>query len=444
VSVLVVGASHKTAPVGVLERLALDGAAATKLACRLSDTPHVTEAAIVATCNRVEVYVDVDRFHGSVDDITSVLAELAGLDRDEAVKHLYVHYDDAAVAHLFAVVAGLDSMVVGESQVLGQVRNALQRGQDDGTVGPGLNALFQQALRVGKRGHAETGIDRAGPSLVQAAVDIADRLGRPVAGARVLVLGAGAMAGLSVATLARRGAAEIVIVNRTPHRAQRLAEAVDGRGAGWSRLEDELAAADLVVSCTGATGVVVPADVVARARERSGHAPCVVIDLALPRDVDPAAAAVAGLRLLDLSHLAAVLADSSTAADVHEVHAIVAGEVSAFLAARSAARVTPTVVALRSMATDVVDAELARLRGRVPELGPDVADEVAQTVRRVADKLLHGPTVRIKELAERPGGESYADALSDLFSLDQSTVDAVTCVAEDLAAGSDPIGGSLR
>ncbi len=443
-SVLVVGASHKTAPVGVLERLALDGAAATKLACRLSDTPHVTEAAIVATCNRVEVYVDVDRFHGSVDDITSVLAELAGLDRDEAVKHLYVHYDDAAVAHLFAVVAGLDSMVVGESQVLGQVRNALQRGQDDGTVGPGLNALFQQALRVGKRGHAETGIDRAGPSLVQAAVDIADRLGRPVAGARVLVLGAGAMAGLSVATLARRGAAEIVIVNRTPHRAQRLAEAVDGRGAGWSRLEDELAAADLVVSCTGATGVVVPADVVARARERSGHAPCVVIDLALPRDVDPAAAAVAGLRLLDLSHLAAVLADSSTAADVHEVHAIVAGEVSAFLAARSAARVTPTVVALRSMATDVVDAELARLRGRVPELGPDVADEVAQTVRRVADKLLHGPTVRIKELAERPGGESYADALSDLFSLDQSTVDAVTCVAEDLAAGSDPIGGSLR
>jgi len=443
VSVLVVGASHKTAPVGVLERLALDGAAATKLACRLSDTPHVTEAAIVATCNRVEVYVDVDRFHGSVDDITSVLAELAGLDRDEAVKHLYVHYDDAAVAHLFAVVAGLDSMVVGESQVLGQVRNALQRGQDDGTVGPGLNALFQQALRVGKRGHAETGIDRAGPSLVQAAVDIADRLGRPVAGARVLVLGAGAMAGLSVATLARRGAAEIVIVNRTPHRAQRLAEAVDGRGADWSRLEDELAAADLVVSCTGATGVVVPADVVARARERAGHAPCVVIDLALPRDVDPTSAAVAGLRLLDLSHLAAVLADSSTAADVHEVRAIVAGEVSAFLAARSAARVTPTVVALRSMATDVVDAELARLRGRVPELGPDVADEVAQTVRRVADKLLHGPTVRIKELAERPGGESYADALSDLFSLDQSTVDAVTCVAEDLAAGSDPAGGSL-
>jgi glutamyl-tRNA reductase len=252
------------------------------------------------------------------------------------------------------------------------------------------------------------------------------------------------MAGLTVATLARRGADEIVVVNRTPHRAHRLAEAVDGRGADWSALEDELAAADLVVSCTGATGVVVSADVVARARRRAGHAPCVVIDLALPRDVDPAAAAVAGLHLLDLSDLAATLADCDTADDVREVRAIVSSEVAAFVAARSAARVTPTVVALRSMATDVVDAELARLRGRVPELAPEVDAELARTVRRVADKLLHEPTVRIKELAERPGGESYADALTDLFSLDQSTVDAVTCVAEDLAAGQDPAGEDPR
>lgn len=432
-SVLVVGASHQTAPVEVLERLALDGAAASKLAFAVSQTPHVAEAAIVTTCNRVEVYVDVDRFHGSVDDVTSALAEHAGIDRDEAVKHLYVHYDDAAVAHLFAVAAGLDSMVVGESQILGQVRTALQRGQDDDTVGHALNALFQQALRVGKRGHAETGIDRAGPSLVQAALDVADRLGRPVADARVLVLGAGAMAGLSVATVARRGAREVVVVNRTPHRATRLAEAVDGRSADWATLEDELAAADLVVSCTGATGVVVSVDMVAHARERAGHAPCVVVDLALPRDVDPAARDIAGVQLFDLSCLAAALADSRTAADVSEVRAIVAGEVAAFVAARSAARVTPTVVALRSMATDVVDTELARLRSRVPDLPSVVADELTRTVRRVADKLLHGPTVRIKELAERPGAVSYADALTDLFSLDQSTVDAVTSVGEDVA-----------
>ena len=443
-SVLLVGASHKTAPVEVLERLALDGAAASKLAYAVNDTPHVAEAAIVATCNRVEVYVDVDRFHGSVDDVTSALVERAGLNRDEAVKHLYVHYDDAAVAHLFAVVAGLDSMVVGESQILGQVRNALQRGQDDGTVGPALNALFQQALRVGKRGHAETGIDKAGPSLVHAALDVAEHLGRPVGDARALVLGAGAMAGLSVASLARRGAADVVVVNRTPHRARRLAAAVDGRGVDWGAFEEELAVADLVISCTGATGVVVAADVVGRARERAGHAPCVVVDLALPRDVDSSAGDVPGVRLLDLSHLAATQADSETTADVSQVRAIVAGEVAAFLAARSAARVTPTVVALRSMATDVVDAELARLRTRVPELPSHVAAELDRTVRRVADKLLHEPTVRIKELAERPGGISYADALSDLFALDQSTVDAVTQVGEDLATGGDLAGEAGR
>ncbi len=438
---LLVGASHRTAPVDVLERLALDAAEASKLASALQETPHVSEVAIVATCNRVEVYVDVDRFHGSVDDLTSALATHAGLERDEVVKYLYVHYDDAAVGHLFAVASGLDSMLVGETQILGQVRGALQRGQDDSTVGPALNALFQQALRVGKRGHAETGIDRAGTSLVSQALDHADQLGTPVAGSRVLVLGAGAMAALTVATLARRGAAEIVVVNRTPHRARRLAEAVAGRSADWAALHGELAAADLVVSCTGATGTVVATDMLAAARASVGFAPCVVVDLALPRDVEASAASVRGIELLDLSSLAAVLADSETTADVRAVRAIVAAEVAAFLAARSASRVTPTVVALRTMATDVVDAEVARLLARVPDLPGPVVDEVARTVRRVADKLLHEPTVRIKELAERPGGVSYADALSELFSLEQATIDAVTRVGGDLSddstAGSD-------
>ena len=439
-SVLLVGASHRTAPVDVLERLALDGAGASKLAAVLQETPHVNEVAIVATCNRVEVYVDVDRFHGSVDDVTCALASHAGLHRDQAVKHLYVHYDDAAVAHLFAVASGLDSMLVGETQILGQVRGALQRGQDDGTVGPALNALFQQALRVGKRGHAETGIDRAGLSLISKALDHAEQLGSQVAGSRVLVLGAGALAALSVATVARRGAAEVVVVNRTPHRARRLAEAVGGRSADWADVAVELAGADLVVSCTGATGTVVSTDLLAAARASVDFAPCVVVDLALPRDVEAGAASVSGIELLDLSSLAAVLTEPETAADVRAVRAIVAAEVAAFLAARSASRVTPTVVALRTMATDVVDAEVARLRARVPDLPPSVVQELARTVRRVADKLLHEPTVRIKELAERPGGVSYADALTELFSLEQATIDAVTRVGDDLA---DDLTGDL-
>ncbi len=432
-SVLVVGASHKTAPVEVLERLVLDPDAVGKLACGLRETPHVGEVAVVVTCNRIEVYVDVDRFHGSVDDVTNALAAHAGLEREAAVRHLYVHYDDAAVAHLFAVAAGLDSMVVGESQVLGQVRDALRRAQDDGTVGPALNALFQQALRVGKRGHAETGIDRAGSSLVQAVLDLVEGRGHRIAGTKALVIGAGAMAGLCVTTLARRGA-EVVVVNRTPERAARLAQAVGGRGGSWHDVEHELAGADLVVSCTGATGIVLSAAELARARARAGRSTCTVVDLALPRDVEAAAAGIDGLTLLDLSSVAAATADPEVSADVQAVRAIVADEVAAYLTARSASAVTPTVVALRTMATEVVEAELARLRTRVPDLPPHVSAELARSVRRVADKLLHGPTVRIKELADTPSAMSYADALSDLFALDPSSVEAVTRVERPLAA----------
>ncbi|MDP9442885.1 MAG: glutamyl-tRNA reductase, partial [Actinomycetota bacterium] len=221
-SVLVVGVSHRSAPVAVLERLALDRAGIAKLVANVSDSPHVSEVAVVATCNRLEVYAEVDRFHGSVEDLSDALAAAAGDDRSGVVPHLYVHYDEGAVAHLFAVAAGLDSMVVGESQVLGQVRAGLRRGQDAGSVGSALNALFQQALRVGKRAHAETDIDRAGQSVVTVALD---QVPGGVAGRRVLVVGAGSMAGLAVATVTRGGAGEVVVANRTARRAQRLAGA---------------------------------------------------------------------------------------------------------------------------------------------------------------------------------------------------------------------------
>jgi glutamyl-tRNA reductase len=219
-SALVVGVSHRSAPIALLERVAVDADGASKIVEDVLANPHVSEAAVVATCNRLEIYASVDRFHGSVEDISQRLLAPAGESVEALLPHLYVHYDDGAVSHLFQVAAGLDSMAVGEAQVLGQTRDALRRGQEQGSIGPVLNTLFQQALRVGKRAHAETGIDRFAPTLVSAALDraVGDLTGR-----RVVVVGAGAMAALGVATVVRRGAGEVVVVNRTPARAERLA-----------------------------------------------------------------------------------------------------------------------------------------------------------------------------------------------------------------------------
>ena len=416
-SVLVVGISHRSAPVSVLERVAVDGEGAAKLLRDVAAGEHVTEAAVIATCNRLEVYADVDRFHGSVEELSGLLVERAGRPTEDLLPHLYVHYDDGAVSHLFQVAAGLDSMAVGEGQILGQAREALARGQEAGTVGPSLNVLFQQALRVGKRVHAETAIDQFAPTLVSAALD---RTGE-VLGRRAVVVGAGSMAALATATLTRRGAADVVVVNRTAKHASSLAAEHGVRAATLTRLSAEVAAADLVVACTGSTGVLVTTEMVA-GRQR----PLAVVDLALPHDVEPEVADLPGVTLVTLADLAEDLHGSEAGVEVEAVRDIVTQEVAAFLTARSQASVTPMVVALRSMATEVVDAELARLATRLPDLDDASRAEIELAVRRVADKLLHQPTVRVKELANETGAVSYATALAELFALDPDKVDAVT------------------
>jgi glutamyl-tRNA reductase len=420
-SVLVVGLSHNSAPVSMLEAVAVDHDELHKLITDVSHAEHVAEATIIATCNRLEIYTEVDRFHGSVEALSRMLIDKAGGDVEAMLPHLYVHYDDGAVSHLFKVAAGLDSMAVGEGQILGQTRAALQLGQEVGTVGPALNSLFQQALRVGKRTRAETDIDRAAPSLVTAALARAEQHLGPVAGKRVVVLGAGAMAGLATATVSRLGAGEIVVVNRTPERAERLAAEYGGRPAGLPELAAEVAAADVVLACAGARGVLITPEMVAA---RDGR-PVALIDLALPHDIALEAAEVPGVVLIDLATLAEELHRSEAGQEVEAVRAIVGQEVTAFLAARRQASVTPTVVALRSMATSVVDAELARLDGRLPGLDEATRAEIRQAVRRVADKLLHEPTVRVKELAS-DSAVSYERALAELFALDPEAVTAVT------------------
>ena len=423
-SVLVVGISHKTAPLSVLERVALDSEGVHKLISEVTGSDHVTEATVLSTCNRTEVYADVERFHGSVEAISRMLGDRAGQTPEEVLSHLYVHYDDGAVSHLFHVASGLDSMVPGESQILGQTREALRVGQEAGTVGPALNVLFQQALRVGKRSHAETDIDRVAPSLVATALSrAADHVG-DLAGKHVVVVGAGSMAALTVATASRAGAASIVVANRTPERAARLASQYDARAIPLSDLGKATGPVDVLVSCTGAAGVLVDADAVTS--RRSSDRPLAIVDLALPHDVDPEVADLPGVRLIALETLAAELEEAPGGADVEGVRTIVGQELAAFLAARSSKSVTPTVVALRSMATGVVESELSRLTARLPELDEVSRAEVERAIHRVAEKLLHQPTVRVKELANHSGAVSYAAALAELFALSPEAVEAVT------------------
>ena len=568
-SLLVVGLSHRSAPVSVLERAALHPDAQIKLLQDTVAAEPATEAAVLATCNRIELYADVDKFHAGVAELSTLLAQHSGVGLDELTPYLYVHYEDRAVHHFFSVACGLDSMVVGEGQILGQIKDSLARAQELHTAGRLLNDLFQQALRVGKRAHSETGIDRAGQSLVTFGLEqlaLGGDVSEWARGKKALVIGAGSMSSLAAATLARAGVAEIVIANRTADRAERLVEilneggGVSARAVPMGAVPGELTRADVAVSCTGATGLVLTAEAVAAAVESrvpeagrgldarpsahgvpprvgSGAAPAArelaepedgcpldlpsmqatagfsvlgeaavagmaaseleqhaawvdnaprpqgsvavldpaeeadaivalaataavigrvperrrpepvaemprptpvlyLLDLAMPRDIDAAAHRLAGVRLVDIESLADASANAPMAADVDQVRRIVADEVAAFGAALRAAHITPTVVALRTMAADVVANEIARLDGRLPGLDDKQRGEITQTVRRVVDKLLHAPTVRVKQLAAEPGGAGYADALRTLFDLDPETVAAVSR-AEDSTSEKD-------
>jgi glutamyl-tRNA reductase len=435
VSVLVVGLSHKSAPVAILEQAALSGDTLSKLLRDVALSDSVAETFVVSTCNRVEVYADVDRFHAGVNAICELLARHCGVQARDLTDYLYVHYEDRAVAHLLTVACGLDSVVVGEDQILGQVRSALKLAEAHGSLGRVLGELGRLALRAGKRARTETGIDLAGQSLVGLAIDLAvARFGpaeAPVAdlaGRDVLVVGAGAMSTLAASTAAKRGAAAIAVANRTRRHAERLAAKVNAKVVALAGLGPALAAADLVISCTGADGYVITRDLLAAALNgRTAPRPLVVLDLAMPRDVEPAAARLPGVTVIDMDLLTEHGTDAG-ADDVAAVRAICEAELAAYQSALDAARVAPTVVALRAKAATVVDAELARLAGRLSADGlpPRALDEIAQTLRRVVDKLLHAPTVRVKELAGSPGGEEYAAALRVLFDLDPRTVQAVT------------------
>lgn len=440
-SVVVVGLNHRTAPTAVLEAVSLAGDDLRKALHELVDGEHVAEAVVLSTCNRVEVYASTTTFHGGVAEITDLLGRVSGLPLAELQTSLYPLHEARAVQHLLSVACGLDSLLVGESQIQGQVRHAYAVAEEEGTVGRSLGELFRHAVRVGRRARTETAIDAAGRSLVEVGLRLAVEAVGPLDGLHALVVGAGSTGSLTGQLLRRHGVAAVTVANRTPERGARLAAALAGSTVGLDALPAALVAADVVVSSTSATAPVLSEAMVADAVAARGGRPLFLLDLALPRDVDPAVRALPGVSLADLETLRAVLEGEPAGADVADVRAIVDEEVGAFLGWQRAVQVAPTVVALRTKAEAMMRDELDRLTGRLPDLDPVVRGEVEQTVHRLVDKLLHAPTVRVKELAQSPGGDSYAEALRELFGLDRGAVTAVSApVPPDTA---DEPGGAL-
>ncbi len=450
---MVVGLSHHSAPITVLERAAVPGTDVDKVLCELLEHEHVAEALLLSTCNRVEIYAAVQTFHGGLADISDVLARHSAIALDQLSDHLYVHYAAAAVEHLFTVAAGLDSMVVGESQILNQLRAAYASAEQAGAVGTTLHEVVQQSLRTSKRIRTETTVDTAGASVISealaaatAALTCADR--PRLVDRRALVLGAGSMGNLATAWLLRAGVAEIVVANRTQASARRLAALCQAKGTPARAVDLDtvatvLPSADLVICCISATGAVLGVEQVTDARLHSSG-PLVVCDLGLPRNVEPAVGELPDVTLLDLTNLARRLEQRTTGSSaISAAHHLIAEEVHSYLAAQRTANVIPTVTALHKRAAQVVDVELLRLNDRLPGLHTAVRDELTCTLRRVVNKLLHTPTVRIKQLAETGGGQAYAEALRELFELKPQAAAAIAAAGrftQQISPGGDTLG----
>jgi glutamyl-tRNA reductase len=419
VSVVVLGLNHRTVPLDLLERVTIDETRLPKALHDVVGRDHVSEAVVLSTCNRTEVYVVAEKFHPAYADLRTFLSELAFVPPEELADHLYVHDGADAASHLFEVAAGLDSAVIGEAEILGQVRHAWEKAQEEQAAGSQLNLLFRHALEIGKRARTETAIGRHVASVSTAAVAMAaERLGS-LEGRSILVMGAGDMGEGMVRSLAANGVTDIRVANRTWERAFELAARVDGRAIRLADLDASLAEVDLLLTGTGASSMLIEHGDVARVMHSRDGRPLLVVDVAVPRDVDPTAADVPGVTLLDMDDLRA-FAEAGQAERRREVAAVrtmVGEELERYTAVSSAREVAPLVAALRESAEDVRRSELERFRAKLGELDDRQLEAVEALTHGIVAKLLHQPTVGLKDAAGTPKGERLAEALRDLFDL---------------------------
>ncbi len=418
-SLVVVGCNHRATPLGLLERMTVAPDDLPKALHDLASAEHLSESVLLSTCNRIEVYAYAERFHGGYADIREIIARHSGLPPEIVGDELYAHHDADAVQHLFGVAAGLDSVVVGEHEILGQVRDAWQAARSEDTVGAVLEPLFRRALETGKRARTDTGIARGIASLSHAAVALAAERLDGLAGRRVLVLGAGDVAAGTLKSLADTDPSDIAVASRTPERAVAAAQLCGGRAVALTELDSALVSADVAITTTGATEIVLEHSDIDAVMARRAGAELLIVDVAVPRDVDPAARELPGVTLLDMDDLGEFV-ERERAGRSHEVdsvRAIVDEEVELFLAEASAREVAPLIAALRGRADTFTANELERHASRLAGLSPAQRAAVESLLRGVVNKLLHEPTVRLKDAAGHARGDRLAEALRDLFDL---------------------------
>jgi glutamyl-tRNA reductase len=417
-SLLVVGLNHRTVPVELLERMTVPEERLAKALHDLAAREHLLEVVLLSTCNRTEIYARCTHFHAAVGDVRDFLAAHSGADPDEFADHLYTYYDEAAVAHLFSVAAGLDSMIVGESEILGQVRDAWQTAVHEQTAPQLLSRMFKHAVESGKRVRTETGISRHPVSIPSAAVAVASEYLGDLDGARVLVIGAGHMGSGLASTLRSRGVVDVVVANRTLARAEALATEIGARAIPLTDIADTLVDTDVLLTSTASSEVLVEramVEMVMACRDK----PLLVVDVALPRDVDPGVGDIPDVTLLDLDDLKEYAQRSAERrrGEIGKVRSILAAEIERYRAERAAREVGPLVTSLRELAEDVRRGELERFRSKLARLDPEARELVDAITQGVVNKLLHEPTVRVKDAAGTPRGDYYADALASLFDL---------------------------
>ncbi len=418
-SVVVIGLNHRSVGIDLLERAAVSADRLPKALDDLCRRPNVNEAVVLSTCNRTEVYACVERFHGGFQDIRDFFCELMHLGPGELTDHLYSQHDDEAVRHLFAVAAGLESAVLGESEILGQVRVAWEAGQSAGSARSSLNLLFRHALEVGKRARTETGISRSTSSVSHAAIEMAEERLGSLAGREALVVGAGEMGeGMTVA-LHAGGVATILVANRTLSRAVAIADRVDGRAIALAEVPEAIGAVDVVLSSIGAGEVVFDRGTIETAVANRTNRPLLIIDIAVPRNVDPGVAQLHGVTLLDLDDLRqwAARGQAERRVEAVAVRQIVDEEVDRLAEVVQARQVAPLIAQLYERAEAIRIAELRRLRSKLGDLDDRQVDALEALTRGVVAKLLHEPSVRLKDDVGTPRGERNAAAVRDLFDL---------------------------
>ena len=418
-SLLVFGVDHASADLDILERCAVPADETLKALQSLVGLEHVLEATVLSTCNRLEVYAHLTRFHDGLDEIKRWMASHAGVAEESLEGPAYAWWDGRAAEHLFAVTAGLESMVVGEQQIATQVRDAMELARAEGAARGVLLRMFEQALKASRRVRRETEIGRGASSIVDVGLEVAARHldGGWAAGRTALIVGAGEIGALTADRLAADGIGRLLVWNRSPDKAERIARRAEGEVV--FDLDTGLAAADLVVCTSGASHPVVGAPDVARATaERDGGEPVVLLDLAVPRNIDPACATLDGVVLIDMRAVRDTVGRTVGADVLTSARELVAEEARAFEAWTRAIEVEPTIRSLREAADDVRRAELDRLAGRFADLDERHREALEALSKGIVNTFLHGPTVKLRELAEHGGAEHHANALRELFELD--------------------------